>query len=63
MSDPPIHYAITTSEQETAAIIAETKKLGISVSSLFHAAHCLAMIKMNPIPEGAEVDFSSDSTV
>ena len=54
---------MTASEQEMAAIIAKTKKLGISVSVLFHAAHCLAQIKMNPIPEGTEVDFPSDSTV
>ncbi|KAI9568533.1 hypothetical protein HD554DRAFT_2098837 [Boletus coccyginus] len=64
MSDPPIHYTTTSiSESETAAIIAETKKLGISVSALFHAAHCLAQIKMNPIPEATEVDFSSSTTV
>ncbi|KAF8548798.1 hypothetical protein OG21DRAFT_1489069 [Imleria badia] len=63
MSDPPFHYTITASESETTAIIAETKKLRVSVSALFHAAHCLAQIKMNPIPEGTEVDFSSGSTV
>ncbi|KAF8125751.1 hypothetical protein EV363DRAFT_1586228 [Boletus edulis] len=63
MSHPPFRYTITASESETAAIIAETKKLGVTVSVLFHAAHCLAQIKMNPIPEGTEVDFSSDSTV
>ncbi|KAG6376883.1 hypothetical protein JVT61DRAFT_909 [Boletus reticuloceps] len=63
MSHPPFRYTIAASESETAAIIAETKKLGVTVSVLFHAAHCLAQIKMNPIPEGTEVDFSSDSTV
>ncbi|KAF8559445.1 hypothetical protein OG21DRAFT_1403148, partial [Imleria badia] len=63
MSDPPFHYIITASESETAAVIAETKKLGVSISALFHAAHCLAMIKMNPIPEGTEVDFSGGLTI
>jgi hypothetical protein len=63
MSDPPFRYTITVSESETAAIIAETKKRGVSVSVLFHAAHCLAQIKMNPIPEATEVDFSSNWTV
>ena len=54
---------MTASEMETAALIAETKKLGVSVSVLFHAAHCLAQIKMNPVPETTEVDFSSEWTV
>ncbi|KAF8548796.1 hypothetical protein OG21DRAFT_1559743 [Imleria badia] len=63
MSDPPFHYTVTTSVSETAAIIAETKKLGVSVSALYYAAHCLAQIKMNSIPDGAEVDFSGGLTV
>ncbi|KAI9568532.1 hypothetical protein HD554DRAFT_742418 [Boletus coccyginus] len=64
MSDPPFRYTTTSiSESETAAIIAETKKLGISVSVLFHAAYCLAQFKMNPIPEATEVDFPSSATV
>jgi len=61
LSHPPLRHTITTSESETAGIIASAKKLGVSVSALFHAAICLAQIKMNPIPEGAEVDFSSSS--
>ncbi|KAF8443181.1 hypothetical protein L210DRAFT_3644046 [Boletus edulis BED1] len=61
LSLPPLRHTITASESETAAIIAEAKKLGVSVSALFHAAFCLAQIKMNPIPEGAEVDFPSSS--
>ena len=64
MSDPPFRYTITVPEAETAAIVTATKKLGVSVSVLFHAAHCLAQIKMNPIPGTAtKVDFSSDMTV
>ncbi|KAH0826807.1 hypothetical protein J3R83DRAFT_5231 [Lanmaoa asiatica] len=64
MSDPPFRYTTSMSESETAAIVAETKKIGVAVSALFHAAHCLAQFKMNPI-SGAEteVDFSSDVTV
>ncbi|KAF8545955.1 hypothetical protein OG21DRAFT_1588309 [Imleria badia] len=62
MSHPPFHYTITASELETAAVIAETEKLGVSVSALFHTAHCMAMIKMNPVPEGTEVDFSGSLT-
>ncbi|KAG8219045.1 hypothetical protein J3R82DRAFT_4801 [Butyriboletus roseoflavus] len=64
MFDPPLRYTITLSESESATIVAETKKLGVTVSALFHAAHCLAQFKMNPIPGTAtEVDFSSDVTV
>ena len=63
MSDPPFHYTITASESETAAIIAETKKLGVSVSALYHAAHCLAQIKMNSVADGTEVDFSGNLMV
>jgi len=62
-TDPPLRYTTSVSESATVAIIAETKKLGISVSALFHAAHCLAQTKMNPILEATEVDFSSGSTV
>ncbi|KAF8443178.1 hypothetical protein L210DRAFT_3355156, partial [Boletus edulis BED1] len=60
LSLPPLRHTITASESETAAIVAEAKKLGVSVSALFHAAFCLAQIKMNPIPEGAEQSLHSD---
>ena len=52
------------SETDTAGIVAATKKLGVSVSALFHAAHCLAQFKMNPVLASAtELDFSPDATV
>ncbi|KAG9313340.1 hypothetical protein JVU11DRAFT_5645 [Chiua virens] len=62
--EPPFHYATSLSESETATVIAQTKKLGVSVTTLFHAAHCLAQFKMHPV-QGAtsEVDFSSISTM
>ncbi|KAG9313331.1 hypothetical protein JVU11DRAFT_5636 [Chiua virens] len=59
MSDPSLLYATTVSESETTAIIALTKRLGISVSALFYAAHGLAQLKINPLfaGPGGEVDF------
>ena len=64
MSAPPVFVSKTMSETDTAGIVAATKKLGVSVSTLFHAAHCLAQLKMNPVLVSAtELDFSSNFTV
>ncbi|KAG9311327.1 hypothetical protein JVU11DRAFT_8425 [Chiua virens] len=58
-SDLPFYYAITLSESESAAIVAKTKKLGVSLTALFQAAHCLAQFIMNPISAAStDVDFS-----
>ncbi|KAG9309213.1 hypothetical protein JVU11DRAFT_10927 [Chiua virens] len=63
MSDLPFRRAMTLSEAETAAIVAQTKKLGVSVTALFYAANILAQHKMNPNAEaGNEVDFAYEVT-
>ncbi|KAG9309212.1 hypothetical protein JVU11DRAFT_10926 [Chiua virens] len=62
-SKPLIRCTMTLSEAETAAIVAQTRKLGVSVTALFYAASVLAQYKMNPIVEaGNEVDFAYDLT-
>ncbi|KAG9313342.1 hypothetical protein JVU11DRAFT_5647 [Chiua virens] len=62
MSDPPLRFIATLSEAQSAAIVAQAKKLGVSVTALFHAAHGLAHFTLNPVPRGTEIDFPSDGT-
>ncbi|KAG9313343.1 hypothetical protein JVU11DRAFT_5648 [Chiua virens] len=40
MSVPPLRFTMTLSEAQTAAIVAQAKKLCVSVTVLFHAANC-----------------------
>ncbi|KAG9313325.1 hypothetical protein JVU11DRAFT_5630 [Chiua virens] len=58
MTEKPLHYVLTLPESETAAIVAQTKKLGLSIMALYQAANALAQLKMNPIRPGDDVDFA-----
>ncbi|KAG9313324.1 hypothetical protein JVU11DRAFT_5629 [Chiua virens] len=58
MTDKPLHYVAALSESETAAIVAQTKKLGISVTALYQAANALAQLRLNPKRPGADLDLS-----
>ncbi|KAG9308585.1 hypothetical protein JVU11DRAFT_11689 [Chiua virens] len=62
MSERPIRHNIILSESETRAVVAQAKKLGISVSALFNAANGLAQFKMNPVSLGKDVDFPNPMT-
>ncbi|KAG9309210.1 hypothetical protein JVU11DRAFT_10924 [Chiua virens] len=62
-SEPLIRCTMTLSEAETAAVVAQARQLGVSITALFYAANVLAQYKMNPIVEaGNEVDFAYDLT-
>ncbi|KAG9311248.1 hypothetical protein JVU11DRAFT_8330 [Chiua virens] len=53
MSEQQFRHTITLSGTETAQIIAQMRKMGVTISVLLQAANALAQIKMNPIPPPA----------